>query len=183
MRTIEIRRHSFTKKGAARGRGSHLSVEGIRAAREIGPRLGHFDHVVASTSPRTMETAIAMGFAVDELIEMPSPVETGEIGFHEWREWPDPFTTLRIKAHESDAVAKYIAAQADGLLTISRQIGDGARVLVVGHGGWIESVIAGLLDPALAPALGGSFWHLDGICLSIGATSSVTLEAVDRYPR
>lgn len=63
------------------------------------------------------------------------------------------------------------------------ELGDGDRVLVVGHGGWIESVIAGLLDPELAPALGGSFWHLDAMCLGIDATSSVLLEAVDGYPR
>src|SRR5205807_1167648 len=91
VRTLEIRRHSFTKKGDARGRGSHLSAEGILAARQLGASLGHFDYVAASTSPRTMETAIATDFTVDDLIDMPSPVETGEIEFHAWREWDDPF--------------------------------------------------------------------------------------------
>ena len=183
MRTIEIRRHSFTKKGAARGHGSHLSREGVLAARDLGPTLGRFDYVVASTSPRTMETAIAMGLAVDELLDMPSPAETGEIGFHEWREWADPFTTLRARARESAAVGAYVARQVNLLLTASGRLADGDRLLVVGHGGWIESVVAGLLDTALAPAVGGSFWHLDGIRLAFDGTSSVSLEAVDRYPR
>ncbi len=40
MRTIEIRRHSYTKKGEARGKGSHLSPEGVTLAREIGNHIG-----------------------------------------------------------------------------------------------------------------------------------------------
>jgi hypothetical protein len=33
MRWLEVRRHSLTKKGPARGRGSHLSAEGVALAR------------------------------------------------------------------------------------------------------------------------------------------------------
>lgn len=182
MRTIEIRRHSFTKKGPARGRGSHLSRDGILAARDLGTSLGDFDYVLASTSPRTMETAIAMGHAVDDLIEMPSPVETGEIEFHAWREWPDPFTTLRSRGSECSAVSAYIHREVNRLLDATARVGDGGRVLVVGHGGWIESVIAGLLEPPLAAAAGGSFWHLEGIRLDIAGDATVTSAAVHRYP-
>ena len=183
MRTIEIRRHSFTKKGEARGRGSHLSPEGVLAARALGTSLGRFDLVLASTSPRTLETAIAIGHAVDELIEMPSPVETGEIEFHAWRDWPDPFTTLRDLGRATAVVDGYLASQAERLLDATAQLGDGGRALVVGHGGWIESVLAGLLDEDAAAGLGGSFWHLDGIRLRVGEASTVSVEAVDRYPR
>ena len=183
MLTVEIRRHSFTKKGAARGRGSHLSHEGVRAARALGASLGRFDHVVASTSPRTMETAIAMGAAVDDTMEMPSPVETGEIEFHLWREWDDPFTTVRQLARESDAVDSYLTAEVERLRTATARLGDGGRVLVIGHGGWIESVVAAMLEPAILPMLGGSFWHLDGIRLAIDGASPVSVQAVDRHPR
>lgn len=183
MRTVEIRRHSFTKKGDARGRGSHLSHDGVRAARELGASLGRFDYVLASTSPRTMETAIAMGAAVDDLVEMPSPVETGEIAFHAWREWGDPFTTLRDRARESDAVDAYLAREVERLLAATGDLGDGCRALVVGHGGWIESVVAGILEPRVLATIGGSFWHLDGIRLAIATSSPVSVEAVDRYPR
>lgn len=183
MRTIEIRRHSFTKKGAARGRGSHLSRDGVAAARELGASLGPFDLVVASTSPRTTETALAMGHSVDELIEMPSPVETGEIEFHAWREWPDPFATLRTRARDSTAVRAYIRREVELLLDASMTVGGQGRVLVVGHGGWIESVVAGLLEPPLTATAGGSFWHLDGIRLEIDEHSGVSSAVVDRYPR
>ena len=41
MRWLEVRRHSLTKKGAARGRvGSHLSAEGVMLGRLVGASLG-----------------------------------------------------------------------------------------------------------------------------------------------
>jgi hypothetical protein len=36
MRWLEVRRHSLTEKGAARGRGSQLSAEGVALARLVG---------------------------------------------------------------------------------------------------------------------------------------------------
>jgi hypothetical protein len=69
MRTIEIRRHSYTKQGEAQGHGSHLSADGVRLAREVGAQIGPFAYVAASVVPRTVETAIAMGFAVDDLLD------------------------------------------------------------------------------------------------------------------
>ena len=183
MRTLEIRRHSSTKKGEERGRGSHLSQAGVTAARELGESLGEFDYVVASTSPRTLETAIGMGFSVDELMEMPSPTETGEVEFHSWRDWRDPYTTLRTKSLESQSVAAYLDDQAATVLAIVDRLGDGARLLVIGHGGWIESVVARVLALDQLPRVGGSFWHLDGIRLSLGPNLPATLADVSRYPR
>ena len=183
MRTLEIRRHSFTKKGEGRGRGSHLSDDGVRAARQVGAAAGRFERAWASTSPRTMETAIAMGVAVDDTFDMPSPVETGAVEFHEWRTWPDPFTTLVERSGASSAVSAYVAAQGARVLEACDAIGDGDRGLIVGHGGWIESVIAALVDPSALPSLGGSFWHLDAIRLSIATDGAVSVAAVERFPR
>lgn len=183
MRTLELRRHSFTKRGEARGRGSHLSGAGVTAARELGEGLGVFDYVVASTSPRTLETAIAMGFSVDELMEMPSPTETGEVEFHSWRDWSDPYTTLRTKSLESPSIATYMDEQAARVLAAVDCVADGGRLLVVGHGGWIETVVAGLAALNQLPRIGGSFWHLDGIRLSFGTDSPVSIADVSRYRR
>ena len=36
MRSIQIRRHANTKKGAGRGKGSHPSAAGVTLARQIG---------------------------------------------------------------------------------------------------------------------------------------------------
>lgn len=130
-----------------------------------------------------METAIAMGFAVDDLMEMPSPTETGEVEFHSWREWNDPFTTLRGTSLESRAIAAFLDEEAKRALEVVDGLGDGDRVLVVGHGGWIEAVVAGLVEPDHLAGVGGSFWHLDGIRLSVSSASAVSITDVDRHQR
>ena len=65
MKTIEIRRHSIRSKP-----GDHLNQQGVTLARLVGENLGPFDRVITSTLPRAFETAIAMGFAVDEQVEL-----------------------------------------------------------------------------------------------------------------
>lgn len=125
---------------------------------------------------------MAMGFAVDELFEMPSPVETGEIEFHAWRAWNDPYTTLQELSARSSSVDAYLEREGSRLRAVVDQVSDGGSVLVVGHGGWLESVVARLVAPDAATTLGGSFWHLDGVRLAIAPTS-VTIEAVARHPR
>ena len=47
--------------------GQHLSQDGVSLAQHVGQDLNPFDLVVASELPRAIETAIAMGFAVDRL--------------------------------------------------------------------------------------------------------------------
>src|SRR6266545_2150702 len=68
MRWLEVRRHSLTRKDSARDRGSHLSADGVALARLVGESLGPFASVVTSASPRAIETAVAMGFAVDDTV-------------------------------------------------------------------------------------------------------------------
>jgi hypothetical protein len=83
MRWLEVRRHSHTKKGTAGGRGSHLSAQGVALARLVGGSLGPFAYVVTSASPRAVETAVAMGFAVDDMVELPSGYVPGEVEHHD----------------------------------------------------------------------------------------------------
>jgi hypothetical protein len=95
MRWLEVRRHSLTKKGAARGRGgSHLSAEGVMLARLVGASLGPFASVVTSVSPRAIETALAMGLAVDDTVELPSGYVSGEVERHQQWNWPRPYRTM-----------------------------------------------------------------------------------------
>jgi hypothetical protein len=66
VRQVEIRRHVYTKKeGVGPGQGSTLSQAGVALGRRLGFEMGPFDYVLANTVPRTVETALAMGFAVD----------------------------------------------------------------------------------------------------------------------
>src|SRR5688500_15948224 len=94
MRVLEVRRHSLTKKGQGRRSASHLSQAGVELARHVGSELGPFDRVVASPVLRTAETALAMGFAVDDLCEAlgsSDPTLFAEIGHHERWSWEAPF--------------------------------------------------------------------------------------------
>lgn len=72
MKTLDIRRHSLRKDGG----GSQLSQAGVDLARRIGATLGPYAQVVTTPVPRTRETAIAMGFAVDYELLMPTADDT-----------------------------------------------------------------------------------------------------------
>src|SRR5437660_1339757 len=95
MRYLEIRRHSFTRKGEQRGHGSHLSQEGISAARAVGAQLGPMAYVGVSQAPRTLETAIAMGYAVAEILPLGGGYVTGEVAKHDQWTWEQPYVRYR----------------------------------------------------------------------------------------
>ncbi len=61
MRIIDHRRHTMRVKP-----GDHLSQPGVDLARRVGGTMGRYEIVITSLVPRAFETAIAMGFAVDE---------------------------------------------------------------------------------------------------------------------
>jgi len=126
MKSIEIRRHSIRTKP-----GDHLSQQGVTLARLVGENLGPFERVVTSTLPRAFETAIAMGFAVDEQIELMS-----SYGRDVEREAPWPLSFARY-AHR-------LATFYDKL---GGSLGEGRAALVINHGGVLElGVVACLPD-------------------------------------
>ena len=96
MRVLEIRRHSLTKKGPGRGSGSHLSQKGVALARRIGQTAGPFGRVSVSRVPCALETAIAMGFAADDMIPALGPDDASlfaEVGHHVRWSWEEPFVS------------------------------------------------------------------------------------------
>jgi broad specificity phosphatase PhoE len=76
-----VRRHApTTKAGDGRGAGSSLSRSGVVQARRLGDSAGPFGYVVAGDVSRSAETALAMGFAVDEIVDMGTGVwEDGQL--------------------------------------------------------------------------------------------------------
>lgn len=136
MATLEIRRHSIRKTGG----GSQLSQQGVDLARRIGKSMGPFDLVVASVVPRARETAIAMGFAVDEEIVTLSadPAFWDEAQEQPWYREHDPWTALAATVAVPGAYHQYahsIAALWRDYLTPRPE----GRVLVIGHSGEIEA--------------------------------------------
>ena len=150
MREIEIRRHSCTKKGPERGHGSHLSQDGVNLAREVAAGMGSFDLVVASEVPRTAETALAMGFAVDDVIAVPGEIVEAAFavtGHHERWGWEQPWARFAHLVEQEGAVARLGEWLRERWERALATVPESGRVLVISHGRMIEiGVIACLPD-------------------------------------
>jgi broad specificity phosphatase PhoE len=149
MREIEIRRHSCTKKGEARGKGSHLSADGIALAREVSYAMGVFDFVLTSEVPRTLETAIAMGYAVDAQVGAPADVAgpaIDEIGHRERWSWEAPWVRFAEIVDQDGAVATFGRWLRETWVNALESVPDSGRVLVISHGRDIEVGVVACLQ-------------------------------------
>ena len=139
MKTIEVRRHSILSKP-----GEHLNQAGVTLARLVGENLGPFDRVVTSTLPRAFETAIAMGFAVDEQVELMSTY-----GMDVEREvpWPQSFAAYAKRVRRDGAAREYGRQLTKVYARLANYLADGRSALVINHGGVLElGVVASLPD-------------------------------------
>jgi broad specificity phosphatase PhoE len=169
MRTIEIRRHAYTKKGEERGKGSHLSTEGVALARRIGGEIGPFDLVLTSPVPRALETAIAMGFAVDDQLEalgdLP-PAVLAEIGHYERWAWEEPFVTFAQFVRQGGPTARMGERQREAWVRALESVPSGGRVLIISHGRVIEAGLVSCLPGDDFVGWGASFGHGEGARMS-----------------
>ncbi len=157
MKTIEIRRHSIRSKP-----GDHLNQQGVTLARLVGENLGPFDRVITSTVPRAFETAIAMGFAVDEQIELMST--TGAAVEHE-APWPLSCAGYAEVVRQGGAAAKYAGQLAAIYNNLADYLADGRAALVINHGGVVEMGAVACLPDADHFAWGSHFEPCEGIRL------------------
>lgn len=142
MKRLEVRRHSLTQKGA----GSALSQAGIELARRIGSTLGPFDRVLATEVARTVETAVAMGFAVHDTVDAGlDRAFWDEAGRHQEWSSPDLASFYREALASGGEIARVGRAQRDAWLAALGEVPDGRAVLAISHGHAIES---GLLTSA-----------------------------------
>jgi broad specificity phosphatase PhoE len=166
MRMIEIRRHSYTKKGEGRGKGSHLSPEGVALARHIGGEIGPFDQVLTSPAPRTLETAIAMGFAVNNQLEALgdlSPAVLAEIGHQERWGWEEPFVTFAQFVRQGGPMTRMGERQREAWVRALESVPSGRRVLIISHGRIIESGLVTCIPDGDFAGWGASFHHCEGV--------------------
>jgi len=176
MRWLEVRRHSLTKKGAARGRGSHLSAQGVALARAIGAELGSVAYVLTSTSPRAIETAIAMGLAVDDTVGLPSGYVPGEVEFHQQWTWPQPYVRYAELITRGGGLASVAQAHRAVWTRVVEQVDEGAVALFVGHGGGIEPALVACLPDADHQRWDGLLGHCDGARLGFADGGFVDVE-------
>ena len=157
MKTIEIRRHSIRNKA-----GQHLTQQGVSLARQVGETTGPFHRVITSTVPRAFETAIAMGFAVDEESELIST--TGPYVDTE-APWPmSPGEYARI-VRQGKAAARYADQLAEFYNQFLDRLAEGESALVINHGGVVELGAIACLPDANHDGWGTHFGYCEGVRL------------------
>lgn len=155
MKTIEIRRHSIRSKP-----GQHLSQQGVTLARLVGQNLGPFDRVMTSTLPRAFETAIAMGFAVDEQNELMSSY--GEFVESEVP-WPATPQQYAKAVRKDKAAARYANQLVEVYHQLVDYLAEGRAALVINHGGVLELGAVACLPQADHESWGEHFDYCEGI--------------------
>jgi len=145
MKLLEIRRHSIRNP-----MGDHLNQKGVSLARFVGSGIGPFERVSTSVLPRAFETAIAMGFAVDEQDELLNTY--GSLVERE-APWPQPFFNYAGIVGQGGAAAEYAQKLAQYYAGLMSLISTGGSALVLNHGGVVELSVVGCL-----PALDYSRW-------------------------
>ena len=142
--------------------GDHLNQRGVTLARLVGENLGPFDRVVTSTLPRAFETAIAMGFAVDEQIEL-----MGSHGSQVSREAPWPLSCAGYAEviRKGGAASHYANQLAEVYTKLANYLADGRKALAVNHGGILEMGAIACLPNAEHIKWGSHFEYCEGIRL------------------
>ncbi len=163
MKILEVRRHSFRKQGG----GSQLSQEGVDYARALGATIGPFARVVTSVVPRARETAIAMGFAVDEeLVTLASDrMVYEEAARYRWWEAPHPFIALAEIIRRGGAYSRYAHSLAALWRDILTPLDEGAAALFIGHSGEIEAALVACFPEADHDEWGPVFGPCEGVRL------------------
>jgi broad specificity phosphatase PhoE len=160
VKTLEVRRHSFRKQGG----GSQLSQEGVDYARRLGASLGPFAYVVTSVVPRARETAIAMGFAVDqEIVTLASDEEMyAELEANHWWKASQPFVALAKVIANKGPTWRYGHALVALWRDILTPLLDGAAALLIAHSGELEIALVACFPDADHGAWGAPFGPCEG---------------------
>jgi broad specificity phosphatase PhoE len=162
MRWLEVRRHSLTKQGPDRDRGSVLSAAGVALARAVGDQLSAIGYVLTSASPRAVETAIAMGLAVDDTVELPSGYVPGEVAHHDQWGWERPYLRYAELLGRGGGLAAVAERHREAWAGAVQRVPEGGTALVVCHGGGIEPSLVACLPQAAHGSWGEPLRHCDG---------------------
>lgn len=137
MCILEHRRHTMRVKF-----GQHLSQAGVDLARAVGESLGPFDLVITSNVPRAFETAIAMGFAVDQQLEQLGSLPDEFESQVRWNEGFFRFAEV-CNANPHGVVARFAGEMAELHRGIVTRLPDDGKALIISHGGIVEASTIG----------------------------------------
>lgn len=146
--------------------GPHLSHAGVDLARSVGEGMGAFDVVVTSTAARAYETAIAMGFAVDEQIHELDPVWPDDVAAEVDADAQWPGFAEAARRHPDGAFVALGRKLADIHAAIVERLPDGGRALLVSHGALIECATIGCMPEIDFDGWGRACGYCEGVRLS-----------------
>jgi broad specificity phosphatase PhoE len=170
LRMIETRRHSIRIKP-----GQQLSQAGVELARRVGAGIGPFDRVITSTIPRAYETAVAMGFAVDEQLE--SLTQLGD-GVEAELNWDAGFPAYAEAWKRGGMAAAVIRKHGNFLTEVATALPPGGTALIVSHGGIVEAGVIGALPEWDYSAWGGPSSWCEGARLFFDGTRCVEAQVL-----
>lgn len=165
MKTLEVRRHSLTKKGPAREHGALLSYEGVCRARVVGETMPAYAYVLTGPDRRHVGTASAMGYAVDESINWASGYVAGVVEHHDQWQWDQPFTRYAELLVTSPALRAVAQEHLEHWRRALTYVPEGGAALVISSGGSIEPVLVAAAVRGDWAQWGTPLHHLDGATL------------------
>ncbi len=157
MRVLVVLRHAMRQK-----HGNHLSQAGVSLARRVGEQMSAFDMVATSTARPPYETAMAMGFAVDEQLKELAPMEATILAEYDW---PQPFAAAAPVLLGGGAVGAFARKQARVWRAIVERVPDAGAALLVTHGGVVEAGAVAATPEAAHAAWGEAIAYCEGVRL------------------
>src|SRR5213592_5222288 len=154
-RYVELRRHTDAD-------GDALTEEGVRAATEIGARLGGgYDLLVSTGAQRATQTLACFLAARGERVPGGVMVEAGLRSRREdrWREAYEKAGSGELEAlrtADPELVDEDSAALGAALGRVLDALADGGRALVVGHSPANEAAVLGLTGQIVGPISKGA---------------------------
>lgn len=172
LRIIEHRRHTRRVKP-----GQHLSQQGVDLARKAGKGLAPFHLVVTSNLPRAYETAIAMGFAVDEQVAWLASLPEG---FEDEVPWNAGIGRIAAAARSNPegAVAQFARRLGEFHRELAARLSPNGRALVISHGGIVEASAVGCRPDEDYAAWGPAFSYCEGVRMYFRGTVCVRIEPI-----
>lgn len=143
--------------------GQHLSRNGIKLARYVGDSMGAIHHVVTSTVPRAIQTAIALGYEVNDTIETIGEVPVDILSIVGW---PKSFTEVARVVDEVARVRECANSQANVWRNVVESLPDDASALLVTHGSIIELGAVASMPNADHATWGDAMGYCEGLRMS-----------------
>lgn len=169
-RLLEIRRHAERTKP-----GQNLSRAGIDRARVAGASDLAFARIVTSPSPRAVQTAVAMGYPVDQ---EESVLQSFGSAVSALIEWNVGFASWQRSVAESPVLTAFATTQAAIWRQVLTDILPGQAALIVTHGGMIESGVMAMAPACDWSLAGEALDYLEGVRLWFDGDTCVNVVVV-----